>query len=166
MQHRESGKIALGGVFAAVAVLIMCLGGLIPVATFVCPMMCILILQMVRMRCGMRFGWAWYGVVSVLSALLGPDKEAAAVFIFLGFYPLVKPKIEQLLLKWLWKAAVFNACILSMYGVLIFVFGMNELAEEYKEVGKWLTVAMLLMGNVTFFLLDKVLSKGQKRYGK
>ena len=33
--------VALGGMLAALAVVIMCLGGLIPVATFVCPMLCL-----------------------------------------------------------------------------------------------------------------------------
>ena len=76
---------ALGGVMAALAVVIMCLGTLIPVATFICPMVCILLAQLVLKTCGARYGWAWYGAVAVLSLLLAPDKEAAAVFAALGY---------------------------------------------------------------------------------
>ena len=35
--RKHSKQIALGGVMAALAVTIMSLGGLIPVATYVCP---------------------------------------------------------------------------------------------------------------------------------
>ena len=83
--RRDSAKnIAMGGVFAALAVVIMCLGTVIPVATFVCPMACMILLTVVYRLTGARIAWAWYGAVSILSLLLGPDKEAAAVFLFLG----------------------------------------------------------------------------------
>ena len=102
-RRNPASSIALGGVLAALAVVILCMGTLIPVATFVCPMLCMLLLKAVLSRCGDRVGWAWYGAVAVLGALLAPDKEAAAVFVFLGFYPIIKPKMEMLPAKWLWK---------------------------------------------------------------
>ena len=114
--HKTNAKqIAMGGVFAALAIVIMCLGGLIPIATFVCPMICMLILHLIRKLCGNRIAWAWYGVVAILSVLLGPDKEAAAVFLFLGYYPIIKPKIDRIKPRWLWKGIYFNAVILLLY---------------------------------------------------
>ena len=70
----------MGGVFAALAVVIMNLGGLIPMATYVCPTLCMVILSFVHMACGRRIAWSWYAAVSILSLLMSPDKEAAAVF--------------------------------------------------------------------------------------
>ena len=157
---------ALGGVAAALAVVIMCLGGLIPFATFVCPMLCILLLQFVFRACGGRMGWAWYGAVAILSLLMGPDKEGAALFVFLGFYPLVKPRLEKLPLAWLWKAVLFNAAILLMYTLLIHLFGMNQLSSEFQEMGRLLLILTLALGNLTFFLLDKILSRGFRRRRK
>ena len=154
---------ALGGVMAALALVIMCLGGLIPFATFVCPMLCILLLQLVAMLCGKRIGWAWYGAVAILSILLGPDKEGSALFLFLGFYPLVKPKLEKLPLSWLWKALLFNAAIMLMYTLLIHLFGMAALAAEFHQMGTVLLALTLIMGNATFFLLDKILSRKFRR---
>ncbi len=142
---------------AALAVVVMSLGGLIPVATFICPMVCMLLLVVVLARCGNRVAWAWYGAVAILSLLLGPDKEAAAVFLFLGGYPILKPKMDKLPLKWLWKLIYFNAAILLMYWLLLNLFGMAELMEEFAEMGAILTAATLAMGNVTFFLLDRLL---------
>lgn len=158
----QARKIAFGGMMAALAVVIMSLGGLIPVATFVCPMLCMLILAFVIRMCGGRIGWAWYGAVAILGLLLGPDKEAASVFLFLGFYPIVKPKLDAMKLGTLLKLALFNALILLMYWLLIHLFGMAQIAAEYQELGTVMTVIMLILGNVIFFLLDKVLTRFSK----
>lgn len=158
----EARKIAFGGMFAALAVVIMSLGGLIPIATFTCPMLCMLILAFVTKMCGNRIGWAWYGAVALLSVLLGPDKEAAFVFVFLGFYPIVKPQFDRFRFSAIPKLVLFNVLILSMYALLIRVLGMNQIANEFAEVGTVLTAVMLLLGNVIFLLLDRVLTQFSK----
>jgi hypothetical protein len=159
MRNSKAKPIALGGVLAALAVVIMSIGGMIPVATFVLPMLCCLILNVVLRICGVRIAWAWYGAVAILGMLLSPDKEAAAVFVFLGYYPILKPIFDGFAFKWLWKGLFFNAVILAMYQLLMHVFGMHELAHEWQELGFVMTVVMLVLGNITFFLLDNVLSK-------
>ena len=151
--------MALGGIFAALAVTIMSMGGLIPVATFVCPMFCMILLRLVTQLCGMRTGWAWYGAVAILAVLLGPDKEAAAVFVFLGYYPILKPGLDKMKAPVFWKLLLFNAAIGVMYFLLIRLFGMEQIASEYAELGTALTVILLILGNVTFFLLDIVLGR-------
>ena len=163
MRNTEARAIALGGVMAALAMVIMCLGGLIPVAPFVCPMICMMILRLICRLCGSRIAWAWYGVVAILSLLLGPDKEAAAVFLFLGYYPLLKPWVDGRKLPWLWKLLLFNATIGIMYAVLIRLFGMAELAREYAELGRIVTALMLVLGNVCFFLLDLCMTRFSNR---
>lgn len=155
--------IALGGSLAALAVTIMSLGTLIPIATYVCPVLCMVVLNILAMICGDRIGWAWYGAVALLSALLAPDKEAAAIFVFLGYYPLIKPKLDKTRLKWLWKILFFNVTILAAYWFLMHLLGMAAIAEEFREMGAVLTTAMLLLGNLTFFLLDKLLSRDFRR---
>ena len=154
---------ALGGVTAALAVVIMCLGGLIPFATFACPVICMSLLQVVARLCGQRMGCAWYGAVAILSLLMGPDKEAATLFLFLGYYPLIKPKLDKLKVSWLWKVLFFNTVILAMYSMLIHLFGMAELSEEFHQMGSVLLVITLFLGNITFILLDKILSRKFRR---
>jgi hypothetical protein len=153
-----SSAVALGGVLAALAVVIMCMGGLIPVATFICPAVCMMIQAVVLRRCGRRFAWAWYGAVAILSLLMGPDKEAAAVFVFLGYYPILRPWLNKLRPDWLFKGLYFNAVIAVLYTLLLKVLGFAEILEDYAEMGAVMTVAMLIMGNITFFLLDRLLS--------
>lgn len=152
-------KMALGGMLAALAVVIMSLGGLIPMATYVCPMLAMLNLQLVLQLCGRRVGWAWYGAVAILSVLLGPDKEAAAVFVFLGYYPLVKPLLDRTRLKWLWKLLLFNTASVVMYWLLLHLFGMEQLANEFAQMGYGMLGLTLVMGNVTFLLIDRILER-------
>ena len=144
---------------AALAVVLMALGTLIPVATFVCPVLCMLILQLVLKLCGSRTAWAWYGAVAILSLLMAPDKEAAAVFLFLGYYPIVKPRLDRLKGKWLWKGLLFNGVIGVLYYLMIQILGISEIAGEYAQMGIAMSAIMLILGNITFFLLDRLLEK-------
>lgn len=158
-QSTSSRQIALGGMLAALAVCIMSLGGIIPVATFVCPMLCALILQTVVNLCGKRIAWAWYGAVGILALLFSPDRESAAIFVFLGYYPIVKPWLDERKCPLLWKGILFNGSIGIMYWLLLSVFALTELKAEFQQMQAVFLMVLLLLGNLTFFLLDRVLEK-------
>ena len=162
-KRTPAGAVALGGILAALAVIIMNLGGLIPIATYTSPVMCMLILQIVLKTCGERYAWAWYGAVAILCLLLAPDREAASVFVGLGYYPILKPRMDRLKGKWFWKALLFNSVILVEYWLMMHIFGMAELAQEFTEMGVAMTVVTLILGNVTFFMLDKLLGKRPRK---
>lgn len=157
--RKKAFSMALGGVTAALAITVMCLGTLIPLATYVCPMICALILQVIMGVIGKRYVWAWYGAVSILSVLLAPDREAAAVFVFLGYYPIVKPALDRMRLSWLWKLLLFNVATFVMYAVLIYALGMANIAASFAEAGVVLSVVTLLLGNFTFLMLDILLRR-------
>lgn len=159
-------QTALGGMLAAAAVVLMCIGTILPVATYAAPVLCMMVGQAVLKLCGSGTAWAWYGVVTVLSLLMAPDKEAAAVFAVLGHYPIIKPKLDQTRGKWLWKGLLFNGSILLLYWLLLNLLGIDQLVSEFGELGGILTAVLLVMGNVTFFLLDRVLEMRPKQRKK
>lgn len=156
---RDSRHIALGGILGALAIVIMCLGGLIPFATYICPMLCVLTLQIVVRACGNRIGWAWYGAVALLSLLIGPDKEAAAVFVFLGYYPMIKPKLDNYTLGWFLKFVLFNASSAAAYGSLIWILGMGFLLEEFLGAGIGGLILTISLGNLCFYMMDLLLCR-------
>lgn len=162
-KRTSAGAVALGGLLAALAVVVMALGTMIPVATYVCPMVAIIFLQIILKICGRRIAWAWYGAVSILSLLMAPDKEAAAVFLCIGYYPILKPWMDRKKGKWIIKAVFFNCVILMMYWALMHLFGMASLAAEFAEMGLILAGVMLFLGNIVFFLLDRLLEMKPKR---
>ena len=163
MKNGQTAKIALGGIMAAVAMVIMILGGLIPVATFICPTLCILICETIRRLCGNRIAWAWYGTVSCLSLLFAPDKEAAAVFLILGYYPIVKPWFERCRIAKIFKFFYFNVVIYALYLILIYILGMDQIVKDYTDLGAVGLVVLLLLGNIVFYMLDRILGLYSKR---
>lgn len=163
MARNSARNVALGGVTAALAVVIMCLGGIIPVATYVCPMLCAVLLATVLPAIKARLAWAWYGAVALLSLLLAPDKEAAAVFVFLGYYPIIKPWLDRCRLSILWKLLLFNTAIFLMYGLLIYVLGIDSITAEFQELGVVLSGVTLILGNVVLFLMDFLLTRMANR---
>lgn len=144
---------------AALALVIMNMVGLIPVATYVCPSLCMILLSVVLKLCGGRIAWAWYGAVAILSVLMAPDKEAAAIFAVLGYYPIIKPAFERTKMPNTCKYLYFNVVILAVYWLLINLMGLAEIAKEFAEMGILFTVVMLLMGNMIFCMLDRILSR-------
>ena len=161
--RRTAKMVALGGMLSAVAVVIMCLGSVIPIATFVCPAFAMIAGQLTVRLCGRRIGWCWYGVVAILSLLMSFDKEAAMTFVFLGYYPMIKSWFDRYRFGWIGKYAYFNISVVAMYYLLLQLFGMAELAQEYSELGKAGVGIMLVLGNITFFMLDIILTRFSKR---
>lgn len=164
MGHNGAKSVALGGVMAALAVVVMCMGGVIPLATYVCPVICAILLAVVLALTGRRIAWAWYAAVSLLSLLMGPDKEAAAVFLFLGYYPIIKPWVDQRKMPFLWKLLIFNLSIGVMYALLIYLFRLEQVVRDFSQLGTVLTAVVLVLGNVTLFMLDFLLGRiGNRR---
>ena len=164
MKNSSARSIALSGVLAALAIVIMCLGGLIPLATYICPMLCALICFFVLRLCGRRIAWAWYAAVSLLCVLIGPDKEAALVFLFLGYYPIVKQWLDTKTLSLLWKALLFNGSVALIYLLQIFFLGIAFSVAEFGGIGLLWLLLLLLLGNTTFFLLDRLLNMLTRKY--
>ena len=152
--------MALGGMLTAVAVVIMCLGSLIPLSTYLCPVLCILITVPVAENCGRRIGWCYYAATAVLSLLLAPDREAALVYAFLGYYPMLRPFFEKLgPLKGPAKLAFFTLAGAAGYGVLLLVMGAGGAMDD----GWLLTAVTVILWDALFLLVDRLLGVPPKR---
>ena len=158
MRNRSAKQIALGGILAALAEVVMCLGGLIPVATYVCPVLCCVLGYAVYLFCGKRIAWAWYGAVAVLSLLIAPDREAALIFLAIGNYPNLKPIFERIKMHALLKMLYFNVSVIAAYWVMLHLLGMDDIVQDTENLGILGLMLLLVIGNITFLLLDKVLS--------
>lgn len=150
------------GVMCGLSIVLMLSGSIIPFATFCAPAMSGLLLMPVAVECGMRLAWVCYGAISALAVLFVPDKEMAAIFVFLfGCYPLLKAYIQRIPgrgLQFLVKAGFFNGAVLAMYGMLLFIFPMLSLVEEFAQTAQWMLAALLVMGNVCFWIYDVALN--------
>ena len=92
----QASTMAFCGVTAALAVVLMIAGGWLPAATYCTPVAASLLLAFAAERCGKRLGLCCFFAVALLSLLLTQDKEAALVFLCLGYYPLLRPRLQRL----------------------------------------------------------------------
>ena len=152
--------MALGGMLTAAAVVIMNLGSLIPLNTYLCPVICILMNRIVLEPCGRKIGWCYYLAVAILSLLLAPDREAALVYAFLGYYPMIRPFFEKLgPLAWTVKLVFFTLAGTASYGMLLVVMGAAAAMNE----GWLMTAVTVLLWDVLFLLVDHLLGVPMKR---
>ena len=152
--------MALGGMLTAVSVVIMCLGSVIPINTYVCPVLCILVTRPVLDRCGRRIGWCYYLATAILSLLLAPDREAALVYAFLGYYPMIRPFFEKLgPVKGVAKLVFFTLAGAAAYGVLLLVMGVGAAMNE----GWLLTAVTVILWDALFLLVDRLLGMPMRK---
>ncbi len=160
--QRHSRTMALGGLMAALSVVILLLGGLIPAATFACPMLAMLCLLPVLRECGEKIALVLYAAVSVLALLLVADKELALFYVFLGYYPILRPRLNKLpspLLRILAKCGLFTAATVVMYLLILYLFQLEAIAAEFAEYSAGFMVLLLVLGNAVFLLLDQALDR-------
>lgn len=157
--------MAFGGLMTAVAVVIMSLGSLIPVNTYVCPVLCILIHRLVLERCGRRLGWCYYMAVAVLSLLLAPDREAALVYLCLGYYPMIRPWFQRIrpgALSAGLKVLFFSIAGAASYGLLMVMIGIDQVLAGF-EGSVWLLAVTVILWDVLFLLVDRLLDMNFRR---
>ena len=157
----KTKQIALGGVLAALAVVILLLGGVIPIGTYAAPMFASLPLVILLAELPRPLCVGWYAVAAILGVLLCPDRETAFVFVFLGWYPIARPGLDRLprLLRIAAKLLIFNAAVAALYALLILVFQLEALVEEARETGTLLLLVLLLLGDLSFLLFDLTLRR-------
>ena len=163
--RQKSRDMALCGCMCALAVAIMAMGTLIPAATYCCPVLASMTLLPVLIVCGERLSWVLFAASAILSLLLAPDKEAAAIFLALGYYPIVKPKLDRKKrpARLAQKLLLFNCSVLAVYAALLLVLRMDALREEFSAMGAALLVLLLAGGNGLFLLDDALIGRLRPR---
>ena len=158
--RQQSRKVALCGVLCGLAVVVLLLGGLFSLAVYCAPLLAMAVLLPVLEEYGPGTAGAAYGAVAILALLLVPDREAALVYVFFGWYPLLRPRIAALPSLPVRLVCRLGVCGLSMfllYGVTIRLLGLTAVTEELG--GGWLTAALAAMGCAVFLLLDLALGR-------
>ena len=166
--RRQSGQIALCGVLAALSAAILSLGGLIPLATYACPLLAMTCLLPVLDRYGPRSALLLYAAAACLGLMLCADREIALLYLFLGWYPALRPRLERLRppLRAAVKCAVFSLAVTAMYLLALYLFRLAAVAEEFAGYSAAMTAALLAMGNAVFLLFDRALGVLAQLYGR
>ncbi|MEG1687129.1 MAG: hypothetical protein RR185_06595 [Angelakisella sp.] len=157
-QAKKSTQVALGGLAAALCLVLMFLTGMIPFGDYALPAFAGLVLIAVAVENGGKAAALVYVVVSVLGIFLVPRPEALLLFIFFfGYYPILQVQLNKIRFKpvqYLAKFAIFNAAVVAAYLIVIYVLGISEILESFGSFGKYSALVLLAMGNVFFGIYD------------
>ena len=168
---KRTKKLTLGAMLAAIGAALLLIGSLFQVidlsmaaiASFVCVIAVI----------ELGTGWAWmiYGVVGVISVLLRPTSFAPWVYVvFLGYYPIIKERIERLKkpLAWTLKMISFNVSLIACCTVAYFlltaekpenVFDFFNTLLGVPTAGTAVAIGLYVFVNFVFVIYDIALTR-------
>ena len=158
--REQSRRIAFCGLTAALSVVLMISGGLIPIATYAAPMAAALLLLPVVFEFGRMTALLTYAAAGLISLMLSTDKEAALFYLFIGYYPVIKWSLDRIHprpLRIAAKLLVFNGSIGLMYALLCLVLHLDAITAEFAEMGRAMLAAFVLLLNLCLFLYDRLL---------
>lgn len=162
-KRKRSQIVALGGILSALALVILLAGGVIPVGTFAAPIFAGICLLPVAIDIGVKWALVCYLAVSILSFFLVPDLELVLFFIVLcGWYPFLQPylfKFKSKIISTVLKLLIFNGAVAIVYSLMLFLFTSPELQAQLSASPWWYWAGLLLLGNLTFILYDRLLDK-------
>ena len=157
---KPSVRIAFCGMAAGLSVVIMLLGGIIPIAVYTVPLICGLILLPVTVEFGKPSAWATFFAAAILALILDFDKEAAFFYLFIGYYPIIKwsiEKVRSVSLRTIIKVLIFTVSIVTMYLLLNLFFPMEAFMQEFHEMGTWMLFGLLVIFDISMLLYDRLL---------
>ena len=160
--REKSRRAALCGMMTALGCVMLLLGGAFPAATFAAPALAGLTLLPVFSEYGRRQALAAWIAEAGLALLLSPDKEAALLFAFLGWWPGLKADLDRVRPRPL-RAAVKLALFAAAAGLTLLtavrLLGMEAILREYAEMGRAGTAAFAAAAGITMLLYDTVLAR-------
>lgn len=156
-KNSRTYNIVLGGIIAAMSIVIMLLTILLPIAELVFPALAGILLVCTVFEIGEKWSYIIFAAVGILSFVLLPDKSPAIYYIlFLGHYPITKSYIERIKnkpLKWVVKIVIFN--LLAAVTALLIKFVLK--IDTFSQMYMYLLMAAAL--NAAFIIYDIALNK-------
>ena len=155
-------SLAMASLSAALATVFLAFGSAVPMATYAAPVLAIFALIPAAAECKTSMTLTAYAAASLLGLMLSADKEAALVFLFLGYYPALRPKLETLrpkLLRLLCKLTVGLGSMALLYSLLIFLFRVQAVKEELLGDGCGIFVATVVLFGAVWLLTDSAIGR-------
>ena len=145
-------RAAVGGLLAALSVVVLWLGGLLPGYVIAAAAVAGLLPAAAVLEGGAGLGAAVFGVSAVLGLLLLPEKAAGIWYLaFFGWYSLLKSWLERRrsrALEWVLKACAYTAAFLALY------FLARGAFSALTDLVPWGVPAAYALGLGAFVLYD------------
>lgn len=156
---KQTMKIALCGMMAALGITILLMGFLFPFATYACPAAAACLLMIIVYEYGVKTGLTMYAAVSILGLMMVPDHELVFMYIFVfGLYTVIKMPVDRMknkAAKLAIKFVYINLSLVVAYSILLFIFPVAALVNEFRDYSIAFIALLFAMFNLVFFMYDK-----------
>lgn len=155
MMKKKTKLTALCGILSALSVVIMLPTLVIPVLTYVAPMIAGFVIMTVSDIAGKKWAFGVFSAVSVITLIILTDKEASLTYIaFFGYYPLIRENLEKKrkVLSLIFKFLLFNISMVTVSLLGIYVFAVP--VEDFTSFGRFSVPILLFLANIVFILYD------------
>lgn len=163
---KQSKRIAMCGMMAALSVVLMALGAALGLGMYVSPLLAGLCLIPIGNAYGKKYQVILWLAVSALSLILVPNIEENLMYLCLfGCYPIIRPHFQKLpkVLRFITKLLFFTVVFTALQLLIVLV-----LVPE--AMGFWMMVTLIVLADVTLMVYDFVLPRIewilQKRLGR
>ena len=150
-------RIGVSGVLVALSVIILYLGCAIEVLDLTMSAIVSLMVMVIVIELGYGYAWLTYLATAILSILLLPQKTPAIFYAcFMGFYPIIKAKLERLksrAAQWVIKEIVFNVCLVVLMLLSRYLLYLDSDGLFVFEA------VFFILANGTFVLYDIALTR-------
>ena len=159
----KPGRLALASLLSAITIVFLLLG-YFPYLTYSIPAIAGLFIAVVDIECGKKYALSAFVISTGISFLLQSAviQPVLLFAMFFGYYPFIKRYIDRIKFKplaYFIKLIIFNAAIISAYFLLIHLFKMPDVIDEFKNFGVYGAYITLALGNVAVLLYDRLLGQ-------
>lgn len=156
--RKRTKDLTLCAMLCALGVVLMLLGSLVEVLDLTAAALASMLCIYAVIELGGHYPWMLWLATSLLSLLLLPLKTPAIFYsLFLGYYPILKAKLESRgkLLCLVLKLLVFHAALL----LIVLVFWAFFPAMLETPYGPWIYPVLYLLALGAFLLYDLALTR-------
>lgn len=161
MQKKNISRVkylTVSAMLCALGVIFLSLGSLFEVLDLSVAVLASLLCVYAVIEIGGAYPWGIWVVTSLLALLLLPQKSPAIFYsLFLGFYPILKEKIERRsrLFSFLFKLLIFHVCLGCIY--FVFKLFLPGVLDEGSML--WLGAVLYFLSLLCFILYDFALTR-------
>ncbi|MBQ7739782.1 MAG: hypothetical protein IJT65_00915 [Eubacterium sp.] len=163
---KKSLRVAIAGIMSALCIILLYIGSVMWLFAYIMPLAAGLIMIAVSQTGSKRLALTVYIAVSLISLTALNDKECVLLYVlFFGYYPLIRESLEKIkssFVKIILKFLIFNAAVVAVEMICIYVF----MIPFDNELGRLGIPILMLLANALFFVYDNLLPKLEILYEK
>lgn len=158
---KSTRRIAVSGVLAALSVVIMYIASVTELLSLCGMLVSVFSVMFIYMEYGAGNAFTVYGVISVISLLIQPDKFTAVLFtVYVGYYPLLKAKLEGKFRRT--TARILK--LLSFNFVLVLLIALSKYVTAIEAEAPAIEISVFILANISFIMSDLLADRLKRLY--